>query len=351
MSLGARIAGLAFLAAGAGFVAWGLLGGESGAPGEAILASSAQCRSCHPAVYEEWQGSWHGKAFVDPEVRALSNDYRNEQCIDCHAPRPAFETGVGKPPLPRSSRRAEGVDCAACHHLPGGGVAAVSKEAAGACGPRHEPLLPSPEFCGGCHDQHHTVKEWRATPFPAEGISCVTCHMEPVDRGGRPGADHRSPASHDPDRIRKAVTVAVRREGALLRIAVKNTGAGHHFPTDERSRAADLIARVLGPDGAVRSVRRLDRYRNPYRDQVGASAGLPYREESPLLETRPESTLLPYGVERSYEFPVPEGSGTIEILLTYKTIPYPEDPEAILADEKSFAEKKAFLVHREAVPF
>lgn len=346
----ARISGAALVLSGLAFVAVGLLrpAGEAAGAAAGVAPSAAACASCHAEVHAEWSRSWHAAAFVDPEVRKLSNDYANEQCIDCHAPRPVLETGVGEPPLPRAARRSEGVDCLACHGFEGG-VAARSRTASGACAPRYEPRLSDPNLCGSCHDQHHTVAEWRATPFPGQGIGCVACHMGPVDRKGGKGADHASPASHDLASLRKAVAMTVRREGAELAIAVKNVGAGHHFPTDERSRAADLIVRVLAPGGAVESIHKLDRYRNPYRDEVGASRGLPYREESPLVKTRPESTLLPFGVERTYRFAVPPGPGVVEVLLTYKTIPYPTDAAEILADERAFADGKAFVVLRESV--
>ena len=83
----------------------------AGRPAQAAsFTSSAECAACHAEVYGEWQASWHSRAWTDPDVLALSNDFANSDCIDCHAPRPVFETGVGQRVLPRSSRRAEGVD-------------------------------------------------------------------------------------------------------------------------------------------------------------------------------------------------------------------------------------------------
>ena len=78
--------------------------------------------ACHEEVFAEWQDSWHARSWTDPDVRApsQSNNFLNKDCIDCHAPRPVFETGVGNRVLPRSSRRSEGVDCIACPPLPTG---------------------------------------------------------------------------------------------------------------------------------------------------------------------------------------------------------------------------------------
>ena len=79
-------------------------------PSSAPSRSSAQCAECHAGVYGEWQASWHAQAWTDPEVRQLSNDFANTDCIDCHAPRPVFETGLGEPRpaaqhAPRRGRR------------------------------------------------------------------------------------------------------------------------------------------------------------------------------------------------------------------------------------------------------
>lgn len=351
----ARMIAILCLVTAAGFIAYGLLvpAPESAQPSTQQFISSEQCKSCHAEVFTEWSNSWHAKSYVDEEVLKLSNHYQNEQCIDCHAPRPVFETGIGKPPLPRMSRRSEGVDCISCHAI-GSNVAGASKNKTAACFPIYQPDLSSPPHCGGCHDQHFTVQEWKATPFANEGKTCVSCHMLRKTRAnGAAGMDHSCPASHDPNEIKKAISLNIKIENNTLHVKVKNIGAGHHFPTDERSRAADLLVKFpamsSGANDTPERIERLDRYRNPYRHEVGASATLPYREESPLLEKRPESTLLPFGVERSYSLQLPAAPGTAEILLIYKTIPFPADPAEVVNDKKSFEDKKAFIIFREEI--
>ncbi|MEM7517938.1 MAG: multiheme c-type cytochrome, partial [Planctomycetota bacterium] len=88
------------------------------AVGSVSFETSRNCAECHTEVWDEWSVSQHAQAWVNPDVRALSNEFSNKDCIDCHAPRPIFETGVGNRVLPRSVRRAEGIDCIACHLLP-----------------------------------------------------------------------------------------------------------------------------------------------------------------------------------------------------------------------------------------
>jgi nitrate/TMAO reductase-like tetraheme cytochrome c subunit len=326
----------ALLLAGAAFVVAGLAGFFGELPSEdlgpaARFSSSAQCAECHAEVYAEWETTWHAQAFTDPDVRWLSNDFEQVECIDCHAPRPVFETGLASPPLRRADRRTEGVDCIACHRTPEG-FAGPTPATAGGCGPVHDARISTPEFCAGCHDQHDTVKEWRATPFAARGETCVDCHMPAIARaGGRTGRTHRWPGAHDPEAIRRALAFRVERGEGKVRIVVKNVGAGHHVPTDARHRAVDLLVRArLGEAAEARS---LARYRNPYRDE-----GLP-------------NTTLPFGEERSYEVDLPGGPGEMEILLTYKLTPYPVEAGAILADEAAFRDGKAFVLYRETIAF
>lgn len=287
--------------------------------------SSRQCAECHQQVFAEWEGSWHAQAWIDPEVRRLSNDFSNADCIDCHAPRPIFETGLANRVLPRATRRVEGVDCIACHLMPDGTMAGTVTSTSAACRPVATRELLAPEFCAGCHDQHGTVQQWKASRFaqPGEGfMSCVDCHMP--HRGGDPsaGRDHTMHGGHDLALVRSAVELRGSRDGATWRIEVENVGAGHNYPTDERSRASDLFWRPLGESGPA-SWRHLFRFRNPYRHEVG------------LVDTE-----LPAGETQRLGIDDPAAAAGVEVALFFKLSPYWEDPE------HPDPEREAELVHR-----
>ena len=274
------------------------------------FTSSAQCKDCHAAVYGEWEGSWHARSWTDPDVRTLSNDFANTDCIDCHAPRPVFETGVGERVLPRTARRSEGVDCIACHALPA--APGEAPRMAGSlerldvpCRPEIVRALGSPEFCAPCHDQHKTVEQWRATRYAAEGVDCIDCHMPFRDGDPNRGREHTMHGGHDLELVRSAVALRARREAERVLVEVENVGAGHHFPTDERSRAGDVFWRPLGDTGPWRW---LYRFRSPYRDEVGV-----------------EDTLLPAHEVRVLTIDEP-GTSALEVALFYKLTPYWTDP-------------------------
>ena len=72
------------------------------------FTSSQQCKECHAQEHAEWSASQHAHSWLNPDVRALSNDFANTDCIDCHAPQEIYSTGIGARVLPRASRRAEG---------------------------------------------------------------------------------------------------------------------------------------------------------------------------------------------------------------------------------------------------
>jgi hypothetical protein len=298
------------------------------------FTTSEQCKSCHAEVFGEWEVSWHAQAWTDPEVRFLSNDFKNTDCIDCHAPRPVFETGVGQRVLPRSARQSEGVDCIACHLLPetapeaqrGAIVAGTIDDGRAACRPAAVRDLGSPDYCAVCHDQHKTVQQWRESQWAAQGKTCVDCHMP--FRGGDParGRDHTMHGGHDLELVRSAVVLRGRREGGTWIAEVENVGAGHSFPTDERSRASDVFWRPLAdPRGPWRHAYR-------FRD--------PYRHEVDLV-----STLLAAHETKSITIAGDGADGAIEVALFYKRKPYWTDPE------NPDPEKEAELVHRiELVP-
>jgi hypothetical protein len=287
------------------------------------FSSSEQCKECHEEVYAEWKSSWHALAFVDEQVRELSNDFSNADCVDCHAPRPVFETGIGNRVLPRTARRVEGVDCIACHLLPDGTVAGTITNPNAPCRPVERRELVQVELCASCHDQHGTVQQWRASQYPAAGQDCRECHMPfrsgSQDQGGR---DHRMLGGHDPALLARAVELRGRAEGGGFVVEVENVGAGHNYPTDERSRASDVFWRPAGEE----RWRHLHRFRNPYRHEVD----LP-------------NTELPAHASVSLEIAgdiVGDSTERVEVALFYKLSPYWQNP-----DEPD-PEREATLVHK-----
>jgi nitrate/TMAO reductase-like tetraheme cytochrome c subunit len=290
--------------------------------------SSRQCQECHADVYAEWEQSWHAQAWTDPDVRTLSNDFSNTDCIDCHAPRPIFETGMGNRVLPRTTRRVEGVDCIACHLLPDGTMAGTVEVKSAPCRPVARTELVAPEFCAGCHDQHGTVQQWKASKYAQPGPdfqSCVDCHMP--YRGGDPakGREHRMHGGHDIELVRAAVELRGARDGTGWVVEVENVGAGHNYPTDERSRASDVFWRPLNEGGAngVDDWRHLYRFRNPYRYEVGEV-----------------DTELPAGETKRLQLDDPAAADGAEVILVYKLSPYYADPE------RPDPEREASVVHR-----
>jgi hypothetical protein len=288
--------------------------------------SSQQCVACHAEEAREWTGSWHAQAWTDVEVRKLSNDFSNADCIDCHAPQPIFETGIGNRVLPRTTRRVEGVDCIACHQMQDGRMAGTVQNDGVACRPVAQRELVRPEACGGCHNQHGTVDQWKASRFAQPGPEfrdCIACHMPYRDPGDpSKGRDHTMHGGHDLELVRGAVTLTARRENGVARVAIENVGAGHNFPTDERSRAADVFWRPVAADGAPQLWRKIYRFRNPYRFEVGEP-----------------NTELPAGQKLEIAIDDADARGAIEVALFFKLTPYYEDPA------RPDPERECSLVH------
>lgn len=312
------------------------------------FSSSRECAECHQAAYAEWSLTEHASAWTGPEVRALSNDFSNQDCIDCHAPKPVFETGIGERVQPRVLNRVEGVDCLTCHQLPGGGMAGTLTSESAACRPVERIELASPELCAGCHNQHLTVDQWRGSRFAEQGIGCIDCHMPYRDGDPALGRDHSMHGGSSIENVRRAVALRGVREGDAWVVEVENVGAGHSFPTDERSRAADVFWRPLG-DGATGPLgegvgpwRHLHRFRSPYRHEADLEDTLLRVHETrriPVVAS--DVTFIGSG---GLDDGVPVG-GPIEVALFYKRSPYyssPEEPDP---------EAEATLVHRiELVP-
>ncbi len=297
---------------------------------EGGFVDSRQCQECHPKVFEEWSQSQHSQSWINPEVVDRSQNFSNGDCIDCHAPQDLFATGPGKRALPRSDRRADGVDCLSCHRIPedeGGGMAGTLTNMNVACRPQIRTELARAEYCGSCHNQHQTVDQWKASRFAQPGPDykdCRDCHMPIRTGSGETGRSHLMHGGHDMELVRSGVSLTAERDAAnpaRIQIAVENHSIGHAYPTDERSRASDIFWRVAPTDPeATGGWQHLYRIRDPYRHEVD----LP-------------RTLVDAGETLRVDLDLPDEvasqNGPIEVALFYKRSPFYRNPETGIARE------------------
>ncbi|MBK8097929.1 MAG: hypothetical protein IPK26_12530 [Planctomycetes bacterium] len=326
MSLGIRIGIVVILFAvlGSGF-AW-LQGGAPGAVRATRWESARQCQECHQDVYEEWRQSHHAIAFTNPEVRRpdMSDDFRKEECMDCHLPRPLAHTGFGKRTLPRRTHFDEGVSCITCHLAADGGILGRNDRPDVPCKPRASAEFLAVDACASCHNQHWTTDQWRASHYPQKGEDCAHCHMPHVERrradlSTRIGRGHLWPGAHDKNMLAKAGKFTVTRQDAGVTLELENIGAGHNFPTEERHRAVDMMLRFLRADGSATDWQLVHRCRQPYRDEPG------------------ENTQLPAGQKVAFTVPIPADAVRAEARLWYRLTPFcdDQDPRSTLLEERT----------------
>jgi hypothetical protein len=294
--------------------------------------SAAQCKGCHEDVYAEWFGSHHQIAFSNPEVRALSEDFRKEECMDCHLPRPLAVTGFGKRTLPRRTHFDEGVSCISCHLGPDGGILGRNDRPEVPCKPVRSEAFFAVDACASCHNQHGTTDQWRASHFAKQGTDCANCHMPEVqrmrkDQSQRLGRGHVFHGAHDKATLQKAGRFELARDGDHVVLSLTNIGAGHNFPTEERHRAVDMVYRFVTKDGPAATWTLAHRARQPYRDESepvgpGAASG--------------ENTQLPAGATKAVRIPIPPGALAVEARLWYRLTPFCDDEskQSTLLDER-----------------
>jgi hypothetical protein len=310
-----------------------LAGGDShaGDTAPARWESAAQCKACHEDVYAEWLGSHHQIAFTNPEVRAQSDDFRKEECMDCHLPRPLAVTGFGKRTLPRRTHFDEGVSCISCHLAPDGGILGRNDRPEVPCQPRRSEEFLAVDACASCHNQHGTTDQWRASHFARQGTDCSACHMPEVSRkrldgSARLGRSHAYPGCHDAEMLRKAGRFEIARDGREVVLSLTNIGAGHNFPTEERHRAVDIVYRVVTTEGPG-EWQRAYRFRQPYRDETTPIN--PGNEPG-------QNTQLLAGLTHAVRVAPPAGAVAVEARLWYRLTPFcgDDDPRSTLLEER-----------------
>lgn len=272
------------------------------------VMSSAFCASCHPAIYAEHELNTHGRAYSDPEVRMATGHFQTASCIQCHTPRPIFETGIGNNPQRRHFGLEDGNSCMTCHWQQDTDYAQFV--GGPDCTSAFDPRVGEVDACAVCHKNHGTPYQWEESPNgKAAGRTCIGCHMKRIKRpiavGGpvRRVYSHRFPGARDEAHVKRAYDYDAKIDGNVAVVVIANVGAGHNFPTELRQRSVESLIVVRDPEG-----KEVARSRRVFRD--------PYRR--PYGMTLPTNKQIPSGEERVHRMPLSIANGTVECELHYK---------------------------------
>jgi hypothetical protein len=292
--------------------------GRTSRPRSAPIVSSAStsdrgdCRACHAAVWNEWEASYHSKAWSDDQVQAAFQHFGfDRKCQSCHAPAGGLAE-LGEAIAVREEHPETGVTCLNCHGLPDGTVAASRTIDGAACRPRKSALLGSSRACGGCHEAIY--KDWQESRYRIAGKSCQACHMPAV--ASRPdGRSHICLGSHDDALVRSGAKLECRQDGHELIVSVTNHATGHNFPGERHNRV--LLVQVI---------ERTEQGEITLAEQSLIKGITPFRGESSREQIRVDQTF-------EARFRVVDSSANADVQLLYKPFPwYPDD--------------KALVVHR-----
>jgi len=213
------------------------------------------CGSCHALQYADWQTTIHAHAYSPGLEGQLvwwkdSNYATVRQCLACHAPLSEQSARIPEPetsalvenPVFDPALQRQGVVCASCH-LRGGqghgpplrsGDTPPPTEGAPHGGVIRTEFFARAEFCASCHQfqqpaangksLQNTQREWEASRYAQQGITCQTCHM--------PDRRHLFRGIHDSTTTRNGVSIELARSGPRdVALRITNSATGHRFPT------------------------------------------------------------------------------------------------------------------------
>ncbi len=325
------------------------------------LAKSEACSGCHSAIYSEWKASMHANSspFKDNAHGAVLAKFSasmaqmgkapSYHCGNCHTPMADnladLMSGKALPDKDNWTHN-EGTGCSFCHRIesviqgkefnqyllnkdgsfnsPNPSGKAPHKTAKSA-------LFASGEVCMGCHSHMLNSKGAPICVMNDEGASnCLTCHMTETEGAPAQGSSrkthfsHSLPGGHDPDMLRKAVSLDIKAEAVAgsekVTITLKNI-SGHTFPSTMPMRIAFL---KLTAEDASGKVLWTNIKESPMEDmqsllvkmfKSGDEKGVPpWKAEAVAMDTR-----LKKGEERKLVYTVPaENVRTISASLIYR---------------------------------
>ena len=208
---------------------------------------SGKCRSCHPAIWREWERSMHAKAWSDPiyqEAASVVVD-RQKNCDPCHAPEPVLITGIGKMPKLRDDDRQSGVSCLTCHADVHGGMHGppMNVDAMFHANVTSEVHTKAIGLCATCHGQpkvpeHNQIISFKKSRISEEGGNCATCHMPAIRRKqslqsytAMEGRKHTWRGSRSKSLLKQSAKLSIQRSDEQVMVTVINE-TGHILPGD-----------------------------------------------------------------------------------------------------------------------
>ncbi|MEM7308501.1 MAG: multiheme c-type cytochrome [Planctomycetota bacterium] len=213
------------------------------------------CWGCHETIAEEWALTQHGHAWVDGHYQeALKTKRRPQSCYGCHIPTPLHQAPAdrfGRKPRPReeeAEKRHFGISCRSCHAGPDDAILGpwgAETDAHKSQQGESFTELGSNRLCLACHKT--TVgpvigvgKDFDLELLEERGMSCVACHMHPVERPAatddndqptavRKGRSHLLQTPRDPAFLASSFALSARADGGRTLLTIKNR-AGHRVP-------------------------------------------------------------------------------------------------------------------------
>ncbi|MEF3191609.1 MAG: cytochrome c family protein [Campylobacterales bacterium] len=254
----------------------------------AWAASAQECRSCHPAIVQEWESSAHAMAHTSKNelyakmvaaiasAKGVSHEAAQMRCNLCHAP------------LEEANISHEGVSCSVCHQIdtikhrdatkpPVGRNMLVPMKELVMSGPWDDATSPyhgsvkrdfmqpsSDQLCLTCHQM---MKNEQKVVVCATGVehqasgekkSCIECHMGAAIQGKistlsskeRPMRSHRFLSARNSTLLAEAIKLSAHQEARELAVTLINRSS-HNFPTGTAARFVTVEVEFIDAHGVV----------------------------------------------------------------------------------------------------
>ncbi|HID39702.1 MAG TPA: hypothetical protein EYP36_09340 [Calditrichaeota bacterium] len=329
------------------------------------------CADCHEDIYRQWENSMHGKSTAESDIlyKAMLNwaiedtkGKAKKMCVQCHTPYQALkeEEGITESDLNRP------VDCVYCHSLEN--IQNYPKFSKTFYGPRDNNReqfhkiekrthFTDATLCLTCHGELKNPKQVSVCITGDEFMSrpdkskiCQDCHMPKTEnKDGRSYAQHSFLGVHNPEFLRKSLSLKTSDTENGLEVAITNDKAAHAYPTGSPLR--QVIVKVVAKDKDDNLV--FENWKeNPLKEDKQAVFMRIFEDENKNAPVPPwrgtavkmDQRLAP-GETRILKYDLPENAQTVTVKLVFRLAPLPilkrlgiNDPylyKAHLIDEKT----------------